>query len=95
MTTRRSIKYRYLKTKMALSQTVQSILDINRKRRFVREGTDGKAALDEELKVLNAVAENLAMALRNYELQMKEAPAGLAPIIDATSTPSNHRVDKL
>ena len=76
MTTRRNIKYRYLKTKMALGQTLQAILDINRKRRFVQEDASGKKAFQEELKVLNAVAENHARALRNYEQQLdkQEAP---------------------
>lgn len=78
MTTRRTIKYRYLKTKMALSQTVQSILDINRKRRFVQDDSRGKQRLDEELKVLNAVAENHARVLRSYEIQLKAPETGLA-----------------
>ncbi len=71
MSTRRNIKYRYLKTKMALSQTVQAILDINRKRRFFRQD-DGK---QEELKVLNAVAENQARSLKSFELQLKNEVA--------------------
>ena len=79
MTTRRTIKYRYLKTKMALSQTIQSILDINRKRRFVQDDKRGKQRLEEELKVLNAVAENHARVLRNYELQLKSVEPSLVP----------------
>lgn len=67
MSTRRNLKYRYLKTKMALNDTIQAILDINRKRRFFRDDTSRRKALDEELKVLNAVAENQALSLRNYE----------------------------
>lgn len=71
MSTRRNIKYRYLKTKMALGQTVQAILDINRKRRFLKEDASRREALNEELKVLNAVAENQAMKLRTYEHHME------------------------
>jgi len=67
MSTRRNIKYRYLKTKMALSDTVQAILDINRKRRFLKGDEGRREALNEELKVLNAVAENQAHKLRTYQ----------------------------
>lgn len=68
----RNMKYRYLKTKMALSQTVQSILDINKKRRFFREDASRREELAEELKVLNAVAENHAMRLRTYEQKLQK-----------------------
>jgi len=70
MSTRRNIKYHYLKTKIALNDTVQRILDINRKRRFFGEDTSRKEALNEELKVLNAVAENQALRLRTFEARM-------------------------
>ncbi|MBC6996779.1 hypothetical protein QWY85_20220 [Neolewinella lacunae] len=75
MSTRRNIKYRYLKTKMALSQTVQAILDINRKRRFFRQDDGKQEELNEELKVLNAVAENQARSLKSFELQLKNEVA--------------------
>lgn len=57
---------------MALNQTVQSILDINRKRRVFREDTSRQEELAEELKVLNAVAENHAMRLRTYEQRLQQ-----------------------
>lgn len=72
MSTRRNIKYRYLKTKMALSETIQAILNINRKRRFFKEDQRRRKALDEELKVLNAVAENQALSLRTYQHRMEQ-----------------------
>jgi hypothetical protein len=72
MSPARNLKYRYLKTKMALNQTVQSILDINRKRRVFREDTSRQEELAEELKVLNAVAENHAMRLRTYEQRLQQ-----------------------
>ncbi len=72
MSPARNLKYRYLKTKMALSQTVQAILDINRKRRVFREDTSRREELAEELKVLNAVAENHAMRLRTYEQRLQQ-----------------------
>ncbi len=70
MSTKRNIKYHYLKTKIALNETVQRILDINRKRRFFGEDESRKEALNEELKVLNAVAENQALRLRTFEARM-------------------------
>lgn len=72
MSTRRNIKYRYLKTKIALSQTVQSILDINRKRRFFGQDEHKREELNEELKVLNAVAENQARRLKTFEFRMRQ-----------------------
>ncbi|MEM1359835.1 MAG: hypothetical protein AAGF89_16640 [Bacteroidota bacterium] len=72
MSTRKNIKYRYLKTKIALSQTVQSILDINRKRRFSGPDEHKREELNEELKVLNAVAENQARQLKTFEFRMRQ-----------------------
>lgn len=81
MSTRRNIKYRYLKTKMALNETIQAILDINRKRRFFKADECKKEALNEELRVLNAVAENHARSLRSYEQRMAEAERTDAPAV--------------
>jgi len=72
MSPARNLKYRYLKSKMAHGQTVQAILDINRKRRISREDSNVQAELAEELKVLNAVAENHAMVLRTYEQRLQQ-----------------------
>ena len=92
MSTRRNIKYRYLKTKMALSQTVQSILDINRKRRFIDDNGKKKKQLEEELKVLNAVAENHARILKSYENQLANLEPVVAPVGNQNSTlpPTNN-----
>lgn len=70
MSKTKNIKRAYLKTKMALNDTIQAILDINRKRRFFGEDESKKEALSEELKVLNAVAENHALRLRSFEVRM-------------------------
>lgn len=75
MSKRRNIKYRYLKTKMALSETIQAILDINKKRQFFKKDERRKQALNEELRVLNAVAENQALSLRTYEQRMEREEA--------------------
>ncbi|WP_157974535.1 hypothetical protein [Lewinella sp. IMCC34183] len=67
MSTRRNLKHKYLKTKIALSQTIQQLLDINRKRRYVKEDPLREQRLNEELKVLNATAEIQARTLKSYE----------------------------
>ena len=72
MSTKKQLKYKYLKTKIALSQTVQQLLDINRKRRFFREDPARESELNEELKVLNATAEIQARTLRNYQQSIRE-----------------------
>lgn len=81
MSTRRNLKYRYLKTKMALGQTIQSILDINRKRKVLNEDKSKREELQEELRVLNAVAENQAARLRTMEIRLsnkvEEAPKAI------------------
>jgi len=72
MSKTKNIKRAYLKTKMALNDTIQAILDINRKRRFFGEDASKKEALNEELKVLNAVAENHALRLRSFEVRINK-----------------------
>jgi hypothetical protein len=72
MSKTKNIKRAYLKTKMALNDTIQAILDINRKRRFFGEDASKKEALNEELKVLNAVAENYALRLRSFEVRINQ-----------------------
>ncbi|MBB4078709.1 hypothetical protein GGR28_001322 [Lewinella aquimaris] len=67
MSTRKHLKYKYLKTKIALSQTIQQLLEINRKRRFFKEDPVRENKLNEELKVLNATAEIQARTLKGYE----------------------------
>ncbi|MCP9235926.1 hypothetical protein [Lewinella sp. JB7] len=67
MSTRKHLKYKYLKTKIALSQTIQQLLEINRKRRFFKEDPVRENKLNEELKVLNATAEIQARTLKSYE----------------------------
>ncbi|MTB49736.1 hypothetical protein [Lewinella sp. W8] len=71
MSTRRNLKYKYLKTKIALNETIQSILEINRKRRIFGNDRVHHQDLNEELKVLNAVAENQARSLRVYEQRLQ------------------------
>ena len=72
MSTRRNLKYKYLKTKIALSQTIQQLLDINRKRKFFREDPQKELELNEELRVLNATAEMQARSLKSYEESLEK-----------------------
>ena len=67
MSTRKQLKYKYLKTKIALSQTVQQLLEVNRKRRFFREDPERENELNEEVRVLNATAEIQARTMRSYQ----------------------------
>ncbi len=66
MSTRKQLKYKYLKTKIALNQTIQQLLEINRKRRFFKEDPVRENQLNEELRVLNATAEIQARSMKNY-----------------------------
>ena len=72
MSTRRNLKYKYLKTKIALSQTIQQLLDINRKRKFFREDPQKEMELNEELRILNATAEIQARSLKSYEESLEK-----------------------
>ncbi len=67
MSTRKQLKYKYLKTKIALSQTIQQLLEINRKRRFFKEDPAREDQLNEELRVLNATAEIQARSMKSYK----------------------------
>ncbi len=67
MSTRKQLKYKYLKTKIALNQTIQQLLEINRKRRFFKEDPVRETLLNEELRVLNATAEIQARTMKNYQ----------------------------
>lgn len=67
---RRSLKQRLLRTRIALKQTLNRILDINRKRKALNELVEFKehsAKLEDELKVLNHLASNQASLVRKYE----------------------------
>lgn len=70
----RSIKRKLIQTRMALSQTVQKILEINRKRKMLSYLDSARThllqaqkALNEELRVLNKLAEKQAQLIQHYE----------------------------
>lgn len=81
---KRSLKRKWLKTKIALSQTLQHILEINRNRKKLASLSINTAAaeqrLSEELKMLNKIADQQARLLERYELALGYAPQPQAAI---------------
>ncbi|PSR13392.1 MAG: hypothetical protein DA408_14090 [Bacteroidetes bacterium] len=66
----RSLKQRLLRTRISLTQTLQRILDINRKRKVLshlNEIENKTVQLEEELRILNQLAFNQASLVRKYE----------------------------
>lgn len=71
--TSRSLKRRWLRTKMALGQTIERILDINRRRKVlsnVPQYIKSQEDMDQELKILNRIADHQARLLRKYEMDL-------------------------
>jgi hypothetical protein len=70
MISRRSIKQRLLRTRISLKQTLNRILDINRKRKVLnhlQESEAYAAKLEDELRMLNNLASSQASLVRKYE----------------------------
>lgn len=72
------MKRKLLKARIALTQTIERILDINRRRKHLtalRNSTTHEQRLAEELKVLNSLATHQAKLVRKYEtdLALQEA----------------------
>jgi adenylate cyclase class IV len=66
----RSLKQRLLRTRISLKQTLQRILDINRKRKILNrlnEFENQTVQLEEELRILNQLAFNQASLVKKYE----------------------------
>lgn len=74
------IKKKWLETKIALSQTIQNILDLNHKKKYLsflekkKEEVviEREDALNEELRVLNKIAAQQAKMLKKYEAVLSE-----------------------
>ena len=75
---RRTIASRLAQAKSTLSQTMESILDINRRRKTLPPDPsikkDQVEALSEELKILNKLAEQQAVLIRKYETALTKQP---------------------
>ncbi len=72
----RNIKRRLVKARIALNQTVQKILDINRKRKnllYMDNATLKKQKLEKELRLLNKLAEHQAVLIKKYEKAIQHA----------------------
>ena len=69
----RSMKRRLIRARIKLNQTIQQILEINRNRKklpFQQNATQVKEGMDEELKVLNKIAEQQAKLIQHYEARL-------------------------
>ncbi|MEL7222264.1 MAG: hypothetical protein AAGJ93_13150 [Bacteroidota bacterium] len=76
MMNRRSIKQRLLRTRISLKQTLNRILDINRKRKVLnhlQESEAYTAQLENELRMLNNLASSQANLVRKYETDLATA----------------------
>ena len=74
-----SIKKKLLRTKYALSHTVQKILEINKKRKnlsFFLNKTKKEEALQDDLELLNKLADKQARLIERYEQSIQENERG-------------------
>jgi hypothetical protein len=71
--TRTQLLRKFIKTRMALAETMQRIMDLNkfRKKTSTMPEVASPELLAEELKVLNATAEIQATVLKRYESKLK------------------------
>ncbi|NRB63711.1 MAG: hypothetical protein HRU40_11925 [Saprospiraceae bacterium] len=71
---KRSLKRRLLRAKLKLNQTIDQILDINknRKRHSQLKSAPSPIEFEEELKVLNKIAEQQAKLVQHYESALVE-----------------------
>lgn len=68
--TKRSIQRRLLKARISLNHTIQKILDVNRNRKkleYSRQAEIREQNLNEELRVLNKMAEYQDRLIKHYE----------------------------
>lgn len=75
--TKRSMKRRLVRARIALNQTIHKILEINRKRKrltFYANPDQKEEHLMEQLRVLNKTAEQQAKLVRRYESQLDHVP---------------------
>ncbi len=68
--THKSLKQRLLRARYELTATLQQILNINRKRKQLnqyKDLADESAKLEDELKVLNSLADTQVRVIQKYE----------------------------
>ena len=78
MSTLRTVKHRYLRTRVALHNTVQKLLDLNKRRYFFKDDPKQQDTIAEEIKVLNATADLQHRSMKVYERQIAELKAAAA-----------------
>lgn len=69
------MKRRLIRAKIKLNQTIHQILEINRKRQklpYLQNANQQKVAMDQELKVLNKIAEHQAKLVQHYENKVEQ-----------------------
>jgi len=72
------IKRKILRTKILLGQTLQKILDINKKKKklaYLENRTEIEENLQMELKVLNKIADQQFRLIKHYENNLNDLPS--------------------
>lgn len=72
----RSMKRRLLRARITLNQTIQKILEINRKKKalpYLQNAREEQETMYEELRVLNKIAEHQAKLIKHYEMALAAA----------------------
>jgi hypothetical protein len=70
------MKRRLLRARITLNQTIQKILEINRKKKalpYLPNPQQEQEVIYEELKVLNKIAEHQAKLIKHYEMTLAAA----------------------
>ncbi len=73
---KRSLKRRLLKARITLSDTLQEILELNKKRKRLEDSMrtlHREDQMTEELKVLNKIAHQQALLIRYYESNLRDS----------------------
>lgn len=76
---KRSIKRKLLRAKIALNTTIEKILDINRRRKRLQVFEDSavkEEELNQELKLLNKIADRQAQLIKKYENSLAQEKVG-------------------
>ena len=78
---KKSIKTKLVRAKVALNTTIEKILDINRKRKKLQlydNLTVEEDELNQELKLLNKIADQQAKLIRKYETSLGREEVGVS-----------------
>lgn len=70
---KRSLKRRLLRSRIALNNTIHTILNINKKRKnlqYTKDSRSEESKLNEELKILNKLAAQQQTLVQKYEKEL-------------------------